>query len=231
MAGLSPKRQAFVEEYLRSWNATSAALAAGYSDNTAGSQGQRLLKNVEIQQAVEQRLKTKAMGTDEVLARLSDQARSDMGVFFIKTERWTEWPTPTQEIIDTSIEVDDKGREHTNYKVRTIIIDLDKLLDPRYSRLIKKFVDSPKNGLSLELYDAQAALNLIGRNLGLFKDRLELTGKDGAPFSYKVTYTNDWRHPAAEPAPGTEGGAAVPGQEEDSLGGAALAEDNPGDGA
>lgn len=45
---MSPKRERFVIEYLLDGNATQAAIRAGYSAKTAYSQGQRLLKNVEV---------------------------------------------------------------------------------------------------------------------------------------------------------------------------------------
>jgi phage terminase small subunit len=51
---LTPKQQRFVQEYLVDGNATRAATAAGYSAKTAYSQGQRLLKNVEISAALKQ---------------------------------------------------------------------------------------------------------------------------------------------------------------------------------
>jgi len=47
------KQQAFVREYLLDHNATQAAIRAGYSAKTAYSQGQRLLKNVEVKAAIE----------------------------------------------------------------------------------------------------------------------------------------------------------------------------------
>jgi phage terminase small subunit len=50
---LNPKQQLFVEEYLIDFNATQAAIRAGYSENTAYSQGPRLLDNVEIQRGIE----------------------------------------------------------------------------------------------------------------------------------------------------------------------------------
>ena len=53
MARLNAKRQAFVDAY--AGNATAAALAAGYSPKTAYSQGQRLLKSVEVQDAIKAR--------------------------------------------------------------------------------------------------------------------------------------------------------------------------------
>jgi phage terminase small subunit len=42
------KHNTFISEYLKTGNATAAAIFAGYSKNTAYSQGQRLLKKVEI---------------------------------------------------------------------------------------------------------------------------------------------------------------------------------------
>ncbi|MGF6352479.1 phage terminase small subunit [Paenibacillus sp. 4624] len=51
MADLRPQMMLFVTEYLQNGNnATQAAIAAGYSEKTASSQGSRLLKSVEVQQ-------------------------------------------------------------------------------------------------------------------------------------------------------------------------------------
>lgn len=49
---MTDRQKLFVEEYLKDYNATKAAIRAGYSKRTAYSQGQRLLKNVEIKQAI-----------------------------------------------------------------------------------------------------------------------------------------------------------------------------------
>lgn len=50
---LTPRQQAFVDAY--AGNATAAALAAGYSEKTARSQGQRLLTNADIKDAIKER--------------------------------------------------------------------------------------------------------------------------------------------------------------------------------
>jgi len=50
---MTARQRAFVEAYTD--NATEAAIKAGYSPKTAYSQGQRLLKNVEIAQAIRER--------------------------------------------------------------------------------------------------------------------------------------------------------------------------------
>jgi phage terminase small subunit len=45
---LSAQQEEFLREYLVDWNATRAAIAAGYSQRTAAQQGSRLLKSVKI---------------------------------------------------------------------------------------------------------------------------------------------------------------------------------------
>ena len=51
---MNAKQRRFAEEYLKDLNATQAAIRAGYSERTAYSQGQRLLKNVEIKNAIKE---------------------------------------------------------------------------------------------------------------------------------------------------------------------------------
>ncbi|KKK68636.1 hypothetical protein LCGC14_2942080 [marine sediment metagenome] len=52
MPSLTAKRAKFCLEYVVDFNATQAAIRAGYSEHTARSQGQRLLTNVDIQEAL-----------------------------------------------------------------------------------------------------------------------------------------------------------------------------------
>ena len=49
MAGLTPKREAFCQQYVVDHNATQAAIRAGYSDAAAQQQGSRLLLDVVVQ--------------------------------------------------------------------------------------------------------------------------------------------------------------------------------------
>ncbi|MBS4900244.1 MAG: terminase small subunit [Clostridiales bacterium] len=49
---MTDKQELFCQEYLKEMNATQAAIKAGYSEKTAYSQGQRLLKNVEIKSRI-----------------------------------------------------------------------------------------------------------------------------------------------------------------------------------
>jgi phage terminase small subunit len=72
---MSEKHQRFVEEYLLDLNATQAAIRAGYSSATAYSQGQRLLKHVEVKKAIAKakrdRADRMAIKQDRVLQELA----------------------------------------------------------------------------------------------------------------------------------------------------------------
>ena len=74
---LNSKQQMFVNEYLKCYNATQAALVAGYAEGSAYAHGHKLLKNAEIKEAISQRLSESAMSADEVLMRLAEQARGE----------------------------------------------------------------------------------------------------------------------------------------------------------
>ena len=65
---MNSKQQAFVEAYCcNGFNATQAAITAGYSEKTAKEQGHRLLTNVHIKEAVDA---FKAKGTEKALVTL-----------------------------------------------------------------------------------------------------------------------------------------------------------------
>lgn len=144
---LSVKQRVFIEEYLKTFNATRAAIAAGYSPDTAYSMGWQNLRKLEIAEAISQRLSEKAMSADEVLMRLAEQARAEY-----------------------SDAIDGDGT-----------VDIAKLVSTNRAHLIKsiKFTESGKK--NVEFYDAQSALQIIGKHHKLFTDKQEITGKDGGP--------------------------------------------------
>jgi phage terminase small subunit len=88
-AKLNPKQQAFIAAYLQSWNATHAAIEAGYSAKTARQQASRLLSNVNVAGEIELRLAQLKMSGNEALARLSDIARGDISDFMTITDEAT----------------------------------------------------------------------------------------------------------------------------------------------
>jgi len=82
VSSLNAQQLRFVQEYLIDLNATKAAERAGYSPKTAYSQGQRLLKHVEVSQAIEEAQKARAEKTETdaafVLKRLVDEVSADL---------------------------------------------------------------------------------------------------------------------------------------------------------
>jgi phage terminase small subunit len=89
MAGtLSPKQQAFVDQYLVDLNATQAYLRAGYkcSEETARRNGHKLLTNTDIQALVAERMADRARRTeidqDRVVLEIARLAFSDVRKLF-----------------------------------------------------------------------------------------------------------------------------------------------------
>lgn len=171
---LNSRQQVFVEQYLQTWNASEAARRAGYSERTAGSQGQRLLKHVEISAAIQDLLADMKLSTDEGLVRLAAQARGSLGAFLAVSERWTDAPRAMDQIVDERIEQDDKGDPIRRYLVRCVVVDVQKLLDPNMAPLVRKLKDSPREGLQVEMYDAQAATVKLLEAAGVFKSNSPL---------------------------------------------------------
>jgi len=143
---ISRKQQAFINEYLQCWNATKAAIKAGYSEKTAYSSGSRLLKKVEVSEAIAIRVKDMVMSGDEALTLLSDQARGTL---------------------DDCMDIGESGKLTLNFA---------KAKEAGKLHLIKSITPTA-NGLKVELYSSQRALELIGKAHGLFTDRVELDVK------------------------------------------------------
>ena len=78
---ISRKRQAFINEYLKDFNATQAAIRAGYSEKTAHAIGYENLRIPEVKEQIDNRFDEMSMSADEAIKRMSDIARADIGDF------------------------------------------------------------------------------------------------------------------------------------------------------
>ncbi len=151
---LTDKQRAFIDEYMIDMNATRAAIRAGYSEKTAYSIGHENLNKPDIRQAIDERLKSRAMGADEAVARLATWARGDVSPFVRAT-------------------TDDDGRP-------CVVVDLTTDEARANLHLIKK-IKQGVNGLEIELHDAKdATLNLL-KLAGKFVERVEHSGPEGGP--------------------------------------------------
>ena len=72
---MNHRQTTFLAEYLKSGNATQAAILAGYSEDTAYSQGQRLLKNVEIVKEITEHRQRIMENTDINIEQIVNEIR------------------------------------------------------------------------------------------------------------------------------------------------------------
>ncbi|QQX91325.1 terminase small subunit [Gluconobacter sphaericus] len=129
MTKLNEKQARFVEEYLVDLNAAQAAIRAGYSQKTARTQGQRLLTNADIQDAVSEAQKSRSARTqitqDRVIQEIARLGLSDVRKLFDDGGRLFqphEWDDDTAAAV-ASIEVDQRkepGEDGERYTVTKI---------------------------------------------------------------------------------------------------------------
>jgi Phage terminase, small subunit len=170
------KQRVFIAEYLKDFNATQAAIRAGYSPKTAYSIGQENLTKPEIKLAIEERM----MNREEVVAGLSDIARGDMAdLMAITTSGFT-----LELMID-----DGQGNKIVNPKTKLI----KKIKQKVTTYLAKKEDDEDREVIEteIELYSAHEAFRDLGKVHGIFIDRTELTGKDGSPLTWREFIEGD----------------------------------------
>jgi phage terminase small subunit len=176
-AALNDMQKRFAREYIVDLNATQAAIRAGYSENTAYSQGQRLLKNVEIQAQIQKAMDKRAERTeitaDKVLQKLAQIAFSD-------TKDFIEWKTE-RVVIDR----DENDKPITDY---TTILDL-KEMDQVDGSLITK-LKMGRYGIEFERQDPLKALELLGKHLKLFTDKVEMDAKGDVQVMFNIPRPN-----------------------------------------
>lgn len=171
---LNAKQRLFVKHYIIERNATQAAIKAGYSEHTAGSQGHDLLKKPEIAAEVANGLRAHERHLE--LKAISKN--------FTK-ERWLEeLMNIATSSIDDAIKIKQKtvsqGGDGEGYVVTTAEAVPTNQRSPLIGRAIKK-ISETKNGIGIEMHSKQAALDTLGRAYGWVKDRTEISGPDGGP--------------------------------------------------
>ena len=157
MRKLTPKQKRFVDEYLIDLNATKAAIRAGYSAKTAASIGEENLRKPEIQGALAERMKARSVRTevtqDRVIAELAKIAFGDARDVML-------WGPSGVKLLDSKTLTDDQAAQVAEVAER---------------------VSEAGVSLKLKTHDKVGALKLLGEHLGMFRQRVELTGKEGGP--------------------------------------------------
>lgn len=150
MAKLTEKQLKFVDEYLVDLNATKAAIRAGYSVKTAEQQGYQLLHKTsvanEIAKAQAKLSKRTGISQERILRELAKIA-------FLNLSDIVEWGPEGIKLKDSS-EVD--------------------------GTVLQSVTETwlPKGGTKTEVkaHDKAKALELLGKHLGMWVDKTEITG-------------------------------------------------------
>ena len=148
MAKLTPKQRRFVAEYLVDLNATQAAIRAGYSPKSAARIAVELLNKTHVQAEIR-----KAMADRE----------ERTGV----TQDWV-----VQELYKIA-HADRCGIAKVVGGVRVVLTDTDDLDAEQRAALVG--VEETKFGIKVTTCDKLKALELLGRHLGMFTDKQEIS--------------------------------------------------------
>lgn len=145
---MNDKQKRFCDEYLIDLNATQAAIRAGYSEKTAYSVGQRLLKHVEVQKRIHKLKDKRSVRTqitaDRVLEEYAKIAFSDI-------RRLYDGDGTLKKVTELD---DDTAACVIGLDVQEGALD------------VKKY----------KLADKKGALDSLGKHLGMFTDKVELSG-------------------------------------------------------
>lgn len=155
---LNDKQKRFCEEYIVDLNATQAAIRAGYSKKTAGSQAHDLLKKPEIQTLIQQlndeRSERTGITADIVLKELAKLATSDIRKIMSNPDggmvRIEDLDDATAAAIAGVEVVKRQTGEH------------DEDGNPIYEDVVK-----------YKFWDKNKSLEMLGRHFKMFTDKLE----------------------------------------------------------
>lgn len=146
---LSAKQQRFVNEYCVDFNGTQAAIRAGYAANSANTQATRLLANDYIKKALEEK--------KIEIAESSKLKTSDV----IDELRRIAFSDITQVMSFSASKAKIKSSRKLSEDAKKIVAS----------------VSQTQAGLTVKLHDKVKALELLGRYLNIFTDRVEVEGR------------------------------------------------------
>lgn len=163
---LTKKQQIFVREYVVDFNGTRAAVSAGYSKKTAEAAASRLLRNVKVRAAIDgdtaERCEKLGLEADSVLGELAKLGFANM-LDYIKI-------TDGEAYIDFSALNRDQAaaiQEITSETYR------EETGEYKEGKPVKRTVKRTK----FKLFDKRGSLELLGRHLKLFTDKIDLNAK------------------------------------------------------
>lgn len=182
---LTDKENRFVIEYLRDYNGLQAAIRAGYSEATAGQIAYELLHRERVRNKIDEHEKDLAtrflVSRERLMKELSIAGYADMADYVdvedgqVSIKDFKDLPPQITRAIK---------KIETNKTVRIIRDNKGKPTGEEVEHVTTK----------LELHDGLKAKELMGKEVGMFKDRVEHTGADGQPLiptSIVIEFTGD----------------------------------------
>jgi phage terminase small subunit len=173
---LTAKQKRFCEEYLIDLNATQAAIRAGYSPKTAEQTASRLLRNVKVQEYIAKRQKELSRSTEitqeRVIKELALIAFSNNADYAHVVEKKMQ-----VEAGGTLVDVLDEDGKPVMY--RTVEPVLTEELTEEQKRALA-VIKKGRDGLEVKSCDKVKALELLGKHLGIFTDKIEANVNDTA---------------------------------------------------
>lgn len=178
MEKLTAKQQRFVDEYLIDLNATQAAIRAGYSEKNADKIGSELLGKTRVAEYILRRKKDRIERTeitqDMVLRELANIAFSNAADYASVIEKQA-----MIEVEGNMIPILDEDGEPVMY--RTVEPALTENLTDEQKRALA-VIKKGRDGFEVKPYDKLRALELLGRHLGMWVEKVEVTEKVHNPF-------------------------------------------------
>lgn len=170
---LTPRRQAFVREYLIDLNGTQAAIRAGFSRKTAGKIAIEYLQIPAIAAAVErgqaERLARCNLRAETILQEMAALALSNIEHYKISDEG--------------EVSVVPGAPRNAMAAVAAVDKTTIEKVDPKSGEITRTY------NVKLKLWPKVDPLKMLGKHAGIaaFVDRLEVTGKDGGPIEIAAT--------------------------------------------
>jgi phage terminase small subunit len=164
---LTARQERFVSEYLIDLNGTAAYRRAGYAaktDNAAAASASALLRNRKVAAAIAagqaERLARCQMSADEVLAELAVLGRSNLDHYTIDSSGMVAL-----------------AEAAPRSAIRAV------------ASIKRRRVERGESGdvevtTEIRLWDKPGSLRTLAQRHGLLKNKVELTGKDGAPIEF-----------------------------------------------
>ena len=149
-------------------------------DDTAAVNGNRLLRNAKVKEYLNERMKEREKRTeitqDKVLEELAAIAFSN-GSKYAKVIEETVYDENGEVLLDSDGNI-----------VKQKVVDL--VLTDELSETDKKAIASIKkgrNGIEISTCDKVRALELLGKHLGMFKEKVEVSGNINNPYEELTT--------------------------------------------